>query len=229
MLQTQNQIIRTVCTTPANEHTPVRDWRCAKPRCRSPFVALLNGTRRYTSATPRIVDPNMRLPLLLCAACLALSMALPAQAQWKWKDAKGQVHVSDIPPPRDVLDKDILQRPAPAIRKSGATPVATASGPAAAPASGAGSGAARTGVDPELAARKSKAEAEQKAKAKAEEDKLAQQRAENCQRARGHLAALQTGQRAVRANAQGEREVLDDKGRAEEMALARRVIDSDCR
>ncbi len=168
----------------------------------------------------------MRLPLWLCAACLALTIAAPAQAQWKWKDAKGQVHVSDIPPPREVLDKDILQRPAPSARKSAATPLAAS---AAQAASAASSAAAKSGIDPELAARKAKAEADQKAKAKADEDKLAQQRAENCQRARGHIAALQTGQRAVRANAQGEREVLDDKGRAEEVALARRVIESDCR
>ena len=179
----------------------------------------------------------MRLPLLLCAAWLALAIAAPAQAQWKWKDGKGQVHVSDIPPPRDVQDKDILQRPAPALRKPGATPVAasasastSASASAAlAAAVSAASAAAKSGIDPELAARKARAEAEQKAKTKADEDKLAQQRAENCQRARGHLAALQTGQRAVRANAQGEREVLDDNGRADEMALARRVMESDCR
>lgn len=169
----------------------------------------------------------MRLPVLLCAAWLAVAIAAPAQAQWKWKDGKGQVHVSDIPPPRDVQDKDILQRPAPAARKPGATPVAASAAQAA--SASAVSAAAKSGIDPELAARKAKADAEQKAKTKADEDKLAQQRAENCQRARGHLAALQTGQRAARANAQGEREVLDDKGRADEMALARRVIESDCR
>ena len=171
----------------------------------------------------------MRLPLLLCAAWMAVVVAAPAQAQWKWKDAKGQVHVSDIPPPREVQDKDILQRPAPAARKPGATPLAASVSATQAAAASAASAAAKSGIDPELAARKAKAEAEQKAKTKAEEDKLAQQRAENCQRARGHLAALQTGQRAARANAQGEREVLDDKGRAEESALARRVIESDCR
>jgi hypothetical protein len=33
----------------------------------------------------------------------------------------------------------------------------------------------------------------------------------------------------TRTNAQGEREVLDDKGRAEEMQRARAVIASDCK
>jgi hypothetical protein len=40
---------------------------------------------------------------------------------------------------------------------------------------------------------------------------------------------LESGQRIARVNAQGEREVLDDKGRAEEMQRARQVMASDCK
>jgi hypothetical protein len=35
--------------------------------------------------------------------------------------------------------------------------------------------------------------------------------------------------RLTRTNAQGEREVLDDKARTEEMQRARMIIESDCR
>ena len=83
--------------------------------------------------------------------------------------------------------------------------------------------------DPQLEARRRAAEQEQAAKAKAEDERNKQQRAENCRRARGHLAALETGQRIARINEKGEREVLDDRGIAEETRQARSVIASDCR
>jgi hypothetical protein len=41
--------------------------------------------------------------------------------------------------------------------------------------------------------------------------------------------ALQSGQRMARINEKGEHEVLDDKGRAEELRVAREAIASDCR
>ncbi len=177
----------------------------------------------------------MRLPALLFGLMVATCLALPAHAQWKWKDARGQVHVSDTPPPREVLDKDILQRPAAPVKRA---PAAAASGPptsAAGPAttasapSDAATGKARPTTDPELEARKAKAEAEQKYKAKADEERLAAQRAENCQRARQQVAALQSGQRIARVNAGGERVILDDQARASEMSAAQRVVSSDCR
>ena len=153
-----------------------------------------------------------------CAAVLLLG-ALPAHAQWMWKDKDGRVTASDLPPPRDVPEKDILQRPDLNARKP---VVAAASTPASA-------APARPAVDPQLEARRRAAEQEQAAKVKAEEDKLTQQRAENCRRARSHLSALESGQRIARVNDKGEREVLDDKGRAEEMRRANEVIASDCR
>lgn len=156
---------------------------------------------------------------LLLFTALGLA-AVPAQAQWKWKDANGQVHVSDLPPPRDVPDKDVLKRPDPGQRRSG---------PAAAPAASAASAATRLPVDPELEARRQRAEQEQKAKSKAEDEKQAAQRAENCRRARQHLAALESGQRIARLNDKGEREILDDKARADEMQQAQQVIASECR
>ena len=188
----------------------------------------------------------MRFAPLVCTALLLAFGTLPALAQWKWKDSQGQVHVSDRPPPRDVQDKDIVQRPAVTAKRAASAPAATTSAANAAANAAAGSGAAsaaanassasapgatapRATTDPELAARKAKAEAEQKAKAKADEERLAAQRRDNCQRARQHVATLQSGPRIARNNAQGEREILDDKGRAAEVAMAQRVVDSDCR
>ncbi len=159
--------------------------------------------------------------MTLVAALLVMG---PAQAQYKWKDSRGQVHVSDLPPPRDVPDKDVMQRPASVRRNTAALEASAAAASAASAAL-----ALRAPVDPELEARRHRAEQEAKARAKADEELQAAQRAENCQRARQQLAILDTGQRMVRFNAQGERVVLDDAMRNQEASTARRVIASDCR
>ena len=155
------------------------------------------------------------------AAALLLAALAPAQAQYVWKDSKGQMHASDQPPPRDVADKDVLRRP------NAARPAAPAAAPASA-ASAARPLAAAAPVDPELAQRRARAEQEAKAKARADEQRIAAQRAENCQRARAHLATLDAGTRLVRVNAQGERIVVDDAVRNREAAEARGVVASDC-
>jgi Tfp pilus assembly protein FimT len=171
-----------------------------------------------------------RLPLLVTVPVLAalLALALPAQAQWKWRDANGRLTVSDLPPPRGTPDKDILQRPEPVVLRppAAAASAASAADAAAAPAAPVSPAAVR---DPELQARRQAAEQQKAAQDKAAADRVTAQRAENCQRARSHLAALESGQRIARHNAQGEQEILDDRGRAEETRAARAVIASDCR
>jgi hypothetical protein len=157
------------------------------------------------------------LSALLCALSLSL-LALPASAQWKWRDASGRITVSDLPPPRDVPPQNILQRPDTTARPVIAPASAAASAPAPAPA-----------VDRELQARRDAAAQEQAAREKAEATKLAEQRADNCRNARQHLAALDSGQRIARFNDKGEREILDDRQRAAESRRARDVITSDCR
>jgi hypothetical protein len=156
---------------------------------------------------------------LLLLAGLALLSAQPADAQWRWRDASGRVTVSDVPPPRDIPEKDILQRP------GGARPAATA---AAVPAASAAP-SPKPAVDKELEARKKAADQQQQAKAKAEEQRLAAVRAENCSRARSHLANLESGQRLARVNDKGEREFLDEAARDAEARRAREIIASDCR
>ena len=158
-----------------------------------------------------------RMPWIAAALWLVLA---PAQAQYVWKDSKGQMHASDQPPPRDVVDKNVIKRPV------AARPAA----PAAAPAASAPRPvAASAPVDPELAQRRARAEQDAKAKAQAEAQRVAAQRAENCQRARAHLATLDAGTRLVRVTPQGERVVIDDAVRAREAAEARNVMASDCR
>ena len=157
-----------------------------------------------------------RLPLLIATAALAACWSLSAQAQWKWRDKDG-IHISDRAPPPEVLDKDILQRPA---SKTPAPAVVTA--PTAAPASAASAGTDKR-LDKELEARRKKAEQEQSA------DTDAAQRADNCSRAKSHLAALESGQRMARYNEKGEREIIDDKARAEDIERTKAAITANCK
>lgn len=163
----------------------------------------------------------------LIAAALAAAHG-PALAQYTWRDAKGQLHASDQPPPNDIPDKDIIRRPTARNGKSGAPAVAVVAASAASGAAVRG-GAASAPVDAELQKRRALADQDAKAKAQAEEEKQAARRAENCQRARSQLATLDSGSRIVRMDARGERVVLDDAARAREAAEARGVIASDCR
>lgn len=164
----------------------------------------------------------------MLALWLALSLAAgPALAQWKWRDKSGRITVSDLPPPREVLEADILQRPDPAQQPRAAAASASAGASAAA-----GSGPQATAtppIDKELQARKRAADADKAAQEKAEADKLAAQRQDNCRNARNHVLALESGQRMARVNDKGEREILDDRQRAAEMQRARAVVSSDCR
>lgn len=167
--------------------------------------------------------PSRCLPLICALAAASFAVGAAAQSTWKYRDAQGRVVVSDMPPPASTQDKDILERPTAPVRRAAPAPVpSAASGPAPAAAV-----AQRT--DPELDARRKKAADEQQQQQKVQQEKEASQRAENCLRAKSHLAALSDGLRMARTNAQGEREVLDDKGRAEEMQRARQVIASDCK
>lgn len=164
------------------------------------------------------------LPAAL-AAVLAATAAGPLHAQWKWRDKSGQIHASDLPPPRDIADKDVLQRPAAPVRRA-SPPAAAASAASAAPGL---VPAAAPRVDPELEARRRAAEEQQRQKQAQEEQRVAAARAENCERARAQLRTLDSGIRVARVNDKGEREILDDAQRADEVQRARNVVASDCR
>jgi len=168
---------------------------------------------------------SLQLGSSVIAAGLALGICTAAQAQWKWRDSNNRVQYSDLPPPSSVPDAAILQRPAGA-RRTGPAFAPPASSASAVPAGA--SGPART-VDPDLEAKRKKVEQDKAAEHKAEEDKNNAAKAENCTRAKSYLKAIEEGQRMARTNAKGEREVYDDKIRAEEGKRARDIIASDCK
>lgn len=165
----------------------------------------------------------MRFRLTLLSIALAgATLALPAAAQWKWRGANGQIQYSDLPPPPGVAEKDILQRPGNTALRGAPLAAAPAASAASAPLLN------PKAQEPELEAKRKKAEQDAAARKRAEDEKIAIAKVDNCARARVQLKAIDDGQRLSRINAQGEREFLDDKGRAEEAQRARTVIASDC-
>ncbi|CAD5367111.1 conserved hypothetical protein [Rubrivivax sp. A210] len=168
---------------------------------------------------PAPSTPVRRRATAVLAGLVLAALAAPALAQWVWRDRDGQVNASDRPPPRDIAEKDILARPVPEARRSAPRAADAASGAASAAAP----------LDRELQARKRNAEQEQAARSRADEERLAQQRAENCRSARSHISALESGQRIARVNDKGEREIIDDHTRAEDLRRAREVVAADCR
>ena len=168
------------------------------------------------------MNATFRCSLAALAALLGLTLALPAAAQWKWRDKAGHTQYSDLPPPPGVPESDILQKPAAANRRA---PVVTvpASAASAAPL------AAARASDPELEARRKKAEQDVADKKKADDARLAATKAENCGRAREQMRTLDSGQRMARVDEKGERIVLDDAARAAESQRARDAIASECK
>jgi len=157
------------------------------------------------------------------ATLIGLGLALPAAAQWKWRDKRGQTQYSDLPPPPGVPESDIVQRPAAAGARRALVVTAPASAASAAPL------AAARASDPELEARRKKAEQEVADKKKAEDAKIAATRADNCVRAKDQLRTLDSGIRIARVDSKGEREILDDTARAAEGRRMRDLIASECK
>ncbi len=156
----------------------------------------------------------MRITLLLVAFAFA---AGAAQAQIKcWTGADGKRACGDTPPPGAKVttvrtDSAPTAPPAPESKDAKAAP----KGPL-------------TPAQQEQEYRKRQADA-QKAGAKADqEQKDAQAKIENCNRARAALRTLETGERVVTTDAKGERYFLNDAEIAKQTAVAREQVSQSC-
>ena len=169
------------------------------------------------------------IAMLLCLACAG------AQAQWQWIDKDGRKVFSDRAPPPEILPKNILKQPGAAARAADTASATAAVGassdasPLAAQATLAADAPKLSTVDKDLAEKKRQAEAAEAAKAKAEDDRVAGAKVENCNRARAGKALMDSGVRMSLTNAKGEREVLEDAGRAAQTKQLQQQIDANCR
>lgn len=178
----------------------------------------------------RSIAPSTLLAAVRRAAVLALGLglALPALAQWAWRDEAGRTVYSDQPPPASVRKDQILRQPAGNVISNPAAPGAT---PGAAPAAGDAKGAPaapRTVAEQEKEFRKRQQERADAERKQADEQALSARKRQECERARGYLRQLEDGVRIARTDAQGNREILDDAARNAEMGRAREVIAATC-
>jgi hypothetical protein len=162
----------------------------------------------------------------LLIALVSLFLVTSAHAQWKWRDAKGAVQYSDMPPPPGTPEKDILQRPYVAKPAIVVAPPAAAASAAPAPKQAA---SAPTKAEQDAAAQKKKEQDGEAAKQKEQEAKAAALRRDNCARAQANLRDLQSGTRLTRTNEKGERVFMEEAAIAAEVARARDLITSECR
>ena len=156
---------------------------------------------------------HRHIPLLLA---LLVPFAVSAGQVFEWKDASGKTHFSDQPP----LGVD-------------AKPIGiktTAPKPSGPPAGGGSQSAVAPKTWAEKAADSDKRKAEnQENTAKAKEEAERKQRMqEACESAKRELQLLQSGVRVQRLDEKGERIVLDDAAREEEMARVRENMKRVC-
>ena len=165
------------------------------------------------------------------AACLLALAAVGAQAQtlWKWRDAAGQMHISDKAPPAGTPAKNIISGPPGGVAPAPVLTTATsASGATAATAANNAASSAESDLDKKKKTADRERVDKEKADRAALEAKNAAVRKDNCSRAQAAQATIQSGQRMAKLNDKGEREVLDDAGRAEELKRTRDAITSNC-
>jgi hypothetical protein len=168
--------------------------------------------------------PKIALPLVACLLAIA-AVGARAQSVWKWRDANGQLHVSDTAPPPGTPQKNIISSPG-AIPAGGTLVPVGAGAPPTRPASAAS--APLTDLEKrKLAADRDKADKD-KADRAALDQKNAAIRKDNCQRATVEASNIQNGGRLAVANAQGGRDFLDDTQRAAELKRVQDIMAQSC-
>ena len=172
-----------------------------------------------------VLSAARRISLFAAIGLAAATYALPAAAQWAWRDDTGRTVYSDRPPPASIRSEQILRQPG--GQTSGApnnNPAPGADGKADAkdPAR------PKTLAEREMDFRKRMQESAEAEKKQAEEQKNTEMRAADCERLRGYLKALQDGLRITRTDAKGNQEYLDDAQRASEISRARDNLNRGC-
>ena len=150
--------------------------------------------------------------LLLAFAALAFSVSAAAQL-YKWKDQNGRLQYGDTPPPG--VEATPMRGPA-------------AGTPPPAPEAKKADGKTEKPLSPEAAFQKRQQEREAADQKSEKERAQAEQKRANCEQAQGQLRALESGVRMVTVTADGERVVMDDAARAQQIQQAQKSIADWC-
>ena len=150
----------------------------------------------------------MRIASITTLAVIAL-LAGGAQAQvYCWTTKDGKRECGDTPP-------------------AGSKP-ATISTPSAPTQPSTGQAGKKPGADPEAEYKKRQMEASKAREKEQHAQEQAQAKQENCDRAKGALRILESGQRISRADKDGERYFLDEQQIAAETERAREAVQKNC-
>lgn len=145
----------------------------------------------------------------LAAMLIACQLSPGIHAQvYSWKDAGGKIHYGDRPPVEQKTESRKLAAPPPETTGADASRKAAA--------------------DRQMADREKQQKKSEEAKANQLSPEETQQRAENCKRAKSHLAGIESGQDRFTTNLKGERVALEGAVRDTEIAQAKKAVDSWC-
>jgi hypothetical protein len=177
----------------------------------------------------RMAQASARSIRTVSLAALLLAVALPAAAQWAWKDQNGRLVYSDQAPPPSVKAAQIVRQPGASPAQPGASqPSSPVPASADAKVDGPRTGGPKTLAEQDAEFRKRQKErADAEAKAQRDEQLLAL-KAADCERQRGYLRTLEDGNRIFQTNPQGEREAMDDARRDSEIRRVRESLIKNC-
>lgn len=167
--------------------------------------------------------------LIACGFLASAALVAPVSAQsYKWKDEKGQTHISDTPPPRAAKaqktggEEKALTRGTPADTKA-ASSEKPVTNDAKAPSSG-----PKTLAEKDMEFKKRQQEAKDKAE-KAEKEREAEaERQRACESARQSLSTLQSGAPVGTIDEKGKQTIMNSAARQQEIERDQRFIEKNC-
>jgi len=139
--------------------------------------------------------------------CLVTATAVASAQIYRWKDENGRIVFSDKPPEGRVRQQE----------KVGAPPSSTPSG-----------GAPKSLAEQEISFQKRQKEARERAEKTGKEEAAQAEKQEYCTSLRRQLMALESGERIVRRDENGERQFLEDAQREQEIAKVRQAMQNTC-
>ena len=145
---------------------------------------------------------------------LTVTLSNATAETYQWKDSTGRTVVSDTPPPGTA--KESLRT----IGSNAPKAAAAAAKPAEAP---------KTMAEKDLDFKKRQQESAEKAGKDAKEAANADAKRDNCERARKQLALLESGQRIATTDEKGERRMMEDAEREQEIARAQKFVSESCK
>lgn len=173
---------------------------------------------------------NQRIITQLTVGAAMFACAALAQAQWMWVNERGIKQLSDQPPPPSVPPSRILEAPPGQmqdLRKELNAPAQEAAPAADKPEP-------KVDARPTLAERnadynKRRTESAEKEQKAAQEAQQAAQKADNCAKTRSNLTALESGQRMIDIDKNGERSFIDDAERAKRIKENQNMVAQNCK